>query len=1222
MRNLTRIFLGVCLGCAAHWTGAAAWAVAPPPNVIYINVDDAGLGDFTSFTPSSPVSTPNLDALAAGGVKFTHAYSSAPVCAPARSSLMTGYHMGHAPVRSNSGGTHIFRSTYTLAEMMKDAGYATAGFGKWGIGNTGTTGAPEYQGWDRFFGYNHQVHAHNHYTNHLFDNGKRVEIPENVGAGSGLVNPSHTHTFNLYAQEMQNFIQQKAVAEERFFAYGAWTPPHLDNEIPSNEPLYQQYANVSGWNQHTKIQATFISMIDREVGRIMEIVNDPNGDSDNSDSIAGNTLVMFVSDNGGSTPNALVYDRNPGLRGQKGTLFEGGLRVPMIASWAGEITPGTTSPVHTYFADIMPTLGELAGVSNLVPADTDGISLAPTLTEQGTQQTHNYLYFEDEPYNFGSGTLSGNLRQAVRMGDWKAVKNGTTASIQLFDLANDAAETTNVAGANPAVVAQMAAIMTAEHDDARIQFDTGGTSGGVTPFGIRTHVRTVSPLDNSSFENPQLLPTDPNQGAFLNNGAVGWSGGFIQNVPNTEAANGTPVFLDPTPDGNQVGGANSGGSLTQPLRDALGDDWEFYIDDLEQQWTIDLDIGRRVDSQANPTTLRIELVGDSGVAYLSTTYDTSQLTPGEWSRESLAFTLTTDTPARSNMTSDLGGGLSLVLTNAGGGQVMVDDVSLSVVNDWLPGDFTGNLALELADWNILISNFLTDTSSMSFSQAYALGDIDYSGRVGLEDFIAFRRSWELLYGTAALSQLTTTIPEPGSLALAAFVLALGVAMRRQRQATTKMLLISVITFAFAQGQAFAVLVNHYTFDAGNGNDSVGTNHLQQLKDGTGPDLTFQNGFVSNSGSSLENGAWLEAGTALNYGSNDDWSIAFFVRDTNFADNAAFDGIFSSDTSGASTTWQIDIRNAGTRDIGSPGNTGTFANIGDGLFHHVAVVHDAAATRPVLYYDGQLLSNVTWSAARDQLTKPVLFRNRNNSATQFFTGDLDDVRIYDHPLTINEVLGLIPGLADELLTLRVNTTNGAVSLQGSVESQDVVAYQIEPNDQGQTLELSGWTSMQASGFDGGGWQEAGGASAAAVGEARLLGASNFTQSTLVPLGTLYDEAADLRNLDFTYVRSDLTEVIGLVDYFAGFASDFDADGDVDEGDLLLWRNHYGQNGGADADGDGNSTGSDFLIWQREFGSSVATTSAATVAVPEPGNVLLIISAATLLVRRWPNIVIAS
>ena len=1115
---------------------------------------------------------------------------------------MTGYHMGHAPVRSNSGGTHIFRSTYTMAEMMQDAGYTTAGFGKWGIGNAGTTGAPEYQGWDRFLGYYHQVHAHNHYTDHLFDTGQRVEIPENVGAGSGLVDPSRTHTFNLYAQEMQGFIQDKAVAGERFFAYGAWTPPHLDNEIPSDEPLYQQYANVPGWNQHTKIQATFISMIDRELGRIIEIVNDPDGDGDNSDSIAAETMVMFVSDNGGSTPSALVYDRNPGLRGQKGTLFEGGLRVPMIASWAGTIPAGSSSDVKTYFADVMPTLGELAGVSNLVPSDTDGISLAPTLTGQGTQQTHNYLYFEDEPYNFGSGTLSGNLRQAVRLGDWKAVKNGTSASIELYDLSTDPAETNNVAGANPSVVAQIAAILAAEHDDARIQFDTSGTSGEVTPFGIRPHVRTVGAIANSSFEDPLLLPSGPNQGAYLNDGATGWSGGFIHNVPNTESANGAPMFLDPTPDGVQAGGVSAAAGVTnsvsQPLTDALGDDWQFYIDDLEQQWTIDLDIGRRVDGQTAATTLLVELIGDSGATYLSTTFDTSQMAPGQWSRETLSFSLTTDTPVRSDMTADLGGGFTLVLSNVGGGgQVLFDDVSVSVTNDWLPGDFTDNLTLELSDWNILISNLLADTSSMSFREAYAMGDIDFSGRVGLEDFAAFRKSWELLYGTAALSQLSLSVPEPDAAALLVIALATTLGIQRRSRNAAAVLLMALFMSTVFDGSAHAALVNHYTFDGGNGTDSVGSNHLVQLSEGTGSTITFQNGYVTNSGSSLQNGTWLEATAPLNYGSNDSWSVAFFLRDDNPTDNDDFDGIFSSQTGGGSNDWQIDIRNAGTQDFGSPNGPGVFGDLSDGLFHHVALVHDTVTPQPVVYLDGFLLDSVNWPGARDQLTQTVLFRNRNDAGKQFFTGDLDDVRIYDHPLSTSEVQALIPGFADELLTLRVNTSNGAVSLQGSVESQDIVAYQIQSNDQSPTLAFDGWTSLESSGFDDGNWQAAGEASPAAVAEVRLLGESHFQQATVAPLGTLYDESADLRNLEFTYLRSDLTEVTGLIEYYSGLESDFDADGDVDHDDLNLWTNHYGQNAGGDANGDGITSGADLLVWQRQLGGS-ASTLVTSQPVPEP------------------------
>lgn len=727
-----------------------------PPNIVYVIVDDAGLGDFSSFASGSPVNTPNLDDLAASGMRFTHAYSSAPVCAPARSSLMTGYHMGHAPVRSNSGGTHLFRSTYTLAEMLQDAGYHTAGFGKWGLGNTGTTGAPERQGFDRFFGYNHQVHAHDHYTNNLRDNGRRVLLPENRGSpNGGLVDPSRTHTFNLYTAEMQDYVRQQAQSGERFFAYGAWTPPHLDNELPADEPLYQQYANVPGWDQGTKIQATFISMIDREVGRIVDILADPNDDGDESDSVAENTLVVFVSDNGGSL-GGIDYDRNPNLRGQKGTLWEGGLRVPMIASWAGTIPTGSTSDQLTYFADVMPTLGDLAGVSQLVPADTDGVSLAPTFTGEGTQATHDHLYFEDEPYNFGNGTLSGNLRQAVRRGKWKAVRNGPNNQIELYNLSSDPSESNNIAAANAALANEMAAIMQSEHRKARIQIDTNhGANGSATPFGIRNHVRTVSALENGSFEDPALSTN------FLNGGASDWSGGFVQNVPITEANNGADMFLDPTTDGDQVGGLNVGGSASQPLRDAAGDGWAMHLDDLEQQWVVDLDIGRRFDGSNTATTLLVEIVGGSGATYLTASFDTARLAAGEWSRESLTLLPATETPARSLMNADLGGGLSLVLSNvSGSGQVLFDRVSLSVSNDWIPGDFDGDDQVTLADWAILRSNLLTTTTHLGIETGHAHGDIDNSGRVDSGDFREFKRSWELLYGAPALARLVAEAPEP------------------------------------------------------------------------------------------------------------------------------------------------------------------------------------------------------------------------------------------------------------------------------------------------------------------------------------------------------------------------------------------------------------------------------------------------------------------------------
>ncbi len=700
-----------------------AGASDSPPNIVYIIVDDAGLGDFTAFTPNSPVNTPNLDALAASGIKFENAYSGAPVCAPARSTLMTGYHMGHVNMRSNSGGANIFHRDVTVAEVLKDAGYKTGGFGKWGLGNPGTTGAAERQGFDEFYGYYNQVHAHNHYPSFLIDSGKIADVPENAGAPrNGLVSPQHSHSFNLYTDRMQDFIREQAQAGESFFAYGPWTPPHHDNSIPANEPLYQQYANVPGWNQATKIQATFISMIDREVGRIVEIVNDPNNDGDTSDSVADNTLIMFVSDNGGAQNTN--YSRNPGLRDDKRSMYEGGLRIPMIASWEGTIAPGTTSNLLTSFPDVMPTLAELAGVSAAVPADIDGLSIVPTLTGQGIQMEHESLYFEfDNGMNDGgpSNRMQGVVWDKQDGGvttTWKLVKPNPAAALELYKLKVDGVpvdpgESNNLASSNPTILAQIEAIMINERVPERIQFDTDPRDGRITPFGLRPTIRTVAPL----------------------------------NGPAQQLSSGSGVTSETTLD----------------VEDGKNDPWQLYLDDLEQTWTVDLLVGRPETGDNAPSTLLIELLGDSGFSYLNSTIDTDSITPGSMQQISIELDLTGIHPGRPTMTFDLGRGFTLRLANVGGGgQILIDETQLNVESDFLPGDFSGNASIDLDDWNILVANLLRDTSALSFQDAYDAGDIDNSGQVDMQDFIAFRRTWETLYGTAALAQLSISVPEPCS----------------------------------------------------------------------------------------------------------------------------------------------------------------------------------------------------------------------------------------------------------------------------------------------------------------------------------------------------------------------------------------------------------------------------------------------------------------------------
>jgi arylsulfatase A-like enzyme len=365
-------------------------------------------------------------------MQFTNAYSGCSVCAPARSCLMTGTHTGHTTVRTNPGGVPILATDVTVAQLLKAAGYVCGGYGKWGIGDVGTPGVPEKHGFDDFFGYYHQVHAHNYYTENLFRNGQSVPLEGNVGGAR------KTYSHYVIFEEMKKFI--RANKDKPFFCYAPWTPPHGTYVIPADDPAVALYKDKP-WPEPVKAYAAMSSMVDRCTGETLALVKELGLDE--------RTIIFFCSDNGPPNRNEGTLNASGPLRGQKGAMYEGGIRVPMIVRWPGRIKPGAKSDLPWYFADVLPTLTELAGADT--PKNIDGISIVPTLLGEAAagrkQPEHEYLYWE----------LGG--KQAVRMGNWKAVSNKAGGAIELYDLAKDIGEAENVAAAHPDVAARMGAIL-------------------------------------------------------------------------------------------------------------------------------------------------------------------------------------------------------------------------------------------------------------------------------------------------------------------------------------------------------------------------------------------------------------------------------------------------------------------------------------------------------------------------------------------------------------------------------------------------------------------------------------------------------------------------------------------------------------------------------------------------------------------------------------------
>lgn len=412
----------------------SAQSAARKPNIVFLLADDMGYADAGCYGQKE-IRTPNIDQLASQGLRFTDGYAGSTVCAPSRCCLMTGYHQGHAYVRGNiEPQVPLRESDVTVAQILKRAGYHTGMFGKWGLGEPYSTGRPSLKGFDQFFGYLDQTHAHNYWTDTLWDNEEQVWLPGNFGA------KKKTYSHDLIAAHCLQFLE--SAGDKPFFLYVPYTIPHSMWDPPDTEP----YSKLD-WPEDKKNYAAMVTRMDTDIGKIMATLKRKGFDD--------NTLVIFTSDNGGVPRAAKMLNSNGPLRGVKRDLYEGGIREPFIARWPGRIKPGVTSqPVA--FWDFLPTACEIAGVS--APAGIDGISYLPTLLGK-PQKQHEYFYWEFYERGF---------TQAARAGDWKGVRNKEGGALEIFNLREDIEEKNDLAAKHPEIVAKMEAIIKNAHTPSGI----------------------------------------------------------------------------------------------------------------------------------------------------------------------------------------------------------------------------------------------------------------------------------------------------------------------------------------------------------------------------------------------------------------------------------------------------------------------------------------------------------------------------------------------------------------------------------------------------------------------------------------------------------------------------------------------------------------------------------------------------------------------------------
>jgi len=467
---------------AASCAGSLFAADVKRPNIVFIMADDLGYGELGCYGQKK-IQTPNIDKLCREGMKFTRHYSGAPVCAPARCALMTGKHLGNAIIRDNRAakplGQHpIPASETTIAELLKQEGYATGAFGKWGLGPPESSGDPLKQGFDRFFGYNCQRNAHSLFPQEIQDDDKRLRlendppVPGHAKLPQGA-DPDDPQSYEIFrGQDFAPDRINKAALEfirankdAPFFLYYPTVIPHLALQVPDDEIL-QGYEDMA-WEEKpdsarytpcfkpNSTYAALITRLDMYVGRVIDELR--------RQGIEDDTMIVFTSDNGATYlgPMAEFFDSTGGLRAYKGSIYEGGIRVPLIVKWPGHVKAGTESDFPCGFEDWLPTLLDVAASPGIVPEDTDGVSLVPVL-EGKTPPKRQYIYREFAGYGG---------QQAVWLGDWKGVRRNIkkgNLDIELYNLAEDPSETKNIAEQHKMMVAEIESIMEREHTPSEL----------------------------------------------------------------------------------------------------------------------------------------------------------------------------------------------------------------------------------------------------------------------------------------------------------------------------------------------------------------------------------------------------------------------------------------------------------------------------------------------------------------------------------------------------------------------------------------------------------------------------------------------------------------------------------------------------------------------------------------------------------------------------------
>ncbi|MFV0445843.1 MAG: arylsulfatase [Planctomycetaceae bacterium] len=440
---MPRILLSLVLGLVACFSQSAR--AANTPNFIFVLSDDIAQGDLGCYGQKL-IQTPHFDRMAAEGTRYLQAYCGTSVCAPSRSCLMTGLHTGHCPIRANreiqpEGQKPLPEGTFTVAKLLKEHGYATACMGKWGMGMFDTSGSPLKMGFDHFYGYNCQRHAHSYFPTYLYNDDQHFDLPGNDGKKQ-----RETYAQNLIAAETVRWVREHK--NEPFFLFYSVTLPHGKFEI-DDQGIYKD----KPWTEQQKNYAAMVTRLDSDVGRLLDLLEELKLDQ--------NTLVIAAGDNGSSfNPDSEIgklFDQTMGgkLRGFKRGMYEGALRQAAIAWWPGTVPAGRVTEEPWAFWDYLPTVAELIGAKLPAGVHTDGKSLV-TFLKGGSAPQRDYFYWE---------LHEGQPIQAARFGDWKAVKNGPPQPIELYNLATDAGEQHNVASEHPDLITQAEHILTTARTD-------------------------------------------------------------------------------------------------------------------------------------------------------------------------------------------------------------------------------------------------------------------------------------------------------------------------------------------------------------------------------------------------------------------------------------------------------------------------------------------------------------------------------------------------------------------------------------------------------------------------------------------------------------------------------------------------------------------------------------------------------------------------------------